>query len=117
MRKDELATVQLDVIDPIQDLIEEMNERNRVGIGAVTVVDAGHVFNMAVVWLVQISAVPAALEMNLCPKAVLTIGLGHVVRLLAVGTIEAGKVDAIRDGAYATGNELVLLVGPSGFVT
>ena len=117
IRKYKSATVQPDVIDLIQDLIEEMDEGNWVGIGAVTVVDAGHVFNVAVVWLVQISTIPAALEMDLSSKTVLTIGLGHVVRLLATGTIEAGEVHAIRDGAFATRNELIRLVGSSGFVT
>lgn len=117
MRENEFATVQLDVIHSIQNLVEEMDERNWMRRGTTTIVDARQVLHMAVVWLVQISAIPARLKMHLGTETVLAIGLGHPGLLLAVGAIEASKVHAVGEGTVATRDEYVLLVGSSTLVT
>lgn len=63
--EDKFAAVQLDVIDTVKNLKEEVHKWNRVSCRADSIVQVRHVFNMAIVGLVQIFTVPAGLEMYL----------------------------------------------------
>ena len=66
LREDELPTVKVDVVDRVEDFVEEMDELYGVGWGTDTVVHHGHVGYVAVIFFIEIDAIPAGLEMHLC---------------------------------------------------
>lgn len=50
LSKDVLATIECDIADAVQDLVEQMHELNRMLRRAGAIVDGGHVGDVAVVW-------------------------------------------------------------------
>ena len=66
LREDEFPTVEIDVVDRVEDFVEEVDELYGVGWGTDTVVHHGHVCYVAVIFFIEIDAIPAGLEVDLC---------------------------------------------------
>ena len=64
--EDEFPTVEVDVVDRVEDFVEEVDELNGVGGGTDPVVHHGHVCHVAVILFIEINTIPARLEMHLC---------------------------------------------------
>ena len=59
------AGVKVDAVDRVEDFVEEMDELDGVGWGADAVVHHGHVCYVAVIFFVEVDAIPAGLEVHL----------------------------------------------------
>lgn len=63
-----------------------------------TIVNLGHVCNVRLIGLVEISTVPATGKLNLGTKAIWTICSGHVRGFRSgFGIIDAGEANSVRD--------------------
>ena len=66
LREDEFAAIEVDVVDGVEDFVEEVDELDGVGGGTDAVIHRGHVCYMAIIFFIEIDAIPAGLEMDLC---------------------------------------------------
>lgn len=78
---------------------------------AIAVVEAGHVFDVAVILFVEIDSVPAGLEVNLSAQTVDAACCRHAWLLFARGDIEASIADTVSLRTLAVGDELLGVVG------
>ena len=77
--KDEHASITLvDAVHRVDDLEKQMHEQIWISWWAVSIVNLTHVRDMALITLVQMDAVPAARELDLCSKAGATVCPEHV---------------------------------------
>ena len=101
LREGEFAAVLLDVVDAVQHLVEKVQQRHLVSRRADAVVEVREVLYVAVVGLVQVDAVPAGLEMDLCSQAVAAAGSGHARLLFARRGVQTRKADSVGFGTVA----------------
>ena len=80
VRKNELSTIQFDIVDAIQDPVEQVHMLNRMRGRAYAIVNVRHVGHMAVVWQVVVDAIPARLELYLSTETVIAVCHVHLRR-------------------------------------
>ena len=72
--------IDFDIADRVQDLVEQVHQLNRIPRRARAIVDVGHVGHVAVVWLVEVDAIPARLELYLSTEAIVAHRHVHLWR-------------------------------------
>ena len=110
LREGEGAAVLVDVVDAVEDLVEEVEQGHLVRGRADAVVQVGHVFHVAVVGFVQVDAVPAGLEVDLCSQAVDAAGSSHARLLFAWRGVQASKADSVGFRTLAAGDQVLSVV-------
>lgn len=78
MSKDEPPTIQIDVVNAVQDLKKQMHKLDWISRRAGAVVDGRHVGYVAVVFLVHIDAIPARLKLYLSTETVIAVRHIHL---------------------------------------
>ena len=117
--EDELAARGLvDVDGPVQDLVEQERQDDRVVGRAASVADLGLVGDVCRVGEIGVDPVPAGLEQDLCAHALVAGRPEHVWLLAHVGV---GRVDAVEAHAVCYRLPLVVcqsvaIVGPEAGV-
>ena len=89
------------IINTVQDFVKNVDERHRVRGRAIPVIDAAQVRYVALVFFVEVHAVPAGLEMHLRSQPVCAARLCEMRCFFLDLGVEAGEADALGDFSAA----------------